>query len=74
MKLRCNYCGHTGYRSKLFLIRLLLMGKVYVRCSNCGYVSCYRLVCHTVHDTTDEYEKLVNKQLKECERSLFEQC
>lgn len=62
--LRCNYCGQDHYISYFFfMLRLLVKGKVYVKCGNCRYVSSYVFVGHIVHDTVDIDEKRFNKSL-----------
>ena len=70
--LRCNYCATDNYVSKLFLlIRLIIQGKIYVRCPKCGHTSSYILISHIVHDTTDITEKVENKTLNENKHRLW---
>lgn len=70
--LRCNYCATDHYISFFFfMLKLIIRGKVYVRCSNCGNTSSYILISHIVHDTTDITEKMNNKLLNECKSDIY---
>ena len=59
MKRVCGYCSRIN-NVPLLQFRLLFRDKVYHRCS-CGKVSCYRMIAHYPHDTTDVREKEENK-------------
>ena len=70
--LRCNYCGTDHYISYFFLmLRLLIKGRVYYVCSECGYTSNYILIKHIVHDTLCVNEKEFNRRLDKESRKLW---
>lgn len=70
--LRCGYCGSDhNVRYFFLMLRLLVWGKVYVKCSNCSNVSAYIFVGHIVHDTVDGKEKELNRNLNKAKRELY---
>ncbi len=69
--MRCNYCGCESSEPFLFTLSLLILGKRYVTCRECGMTSSYILIYHRVHDTMDKLEKEYNKKYNDEHRRLW---
>ena len=62
-------CGHYWYFGKLDYIRMILFGKITVRCPQCNTLHQYRLIYHAIEDFTDT--RMPNKQMENNKKRMW---
>ena len=62
-------CGNKWYFGKLDYIKMIIFGKITVRCPHCNRLHHYRLVYYAVEDFTDT--RIENNNIEKSKQELW---